>query len=83
MISLCIPIMEGLAPFQDLYKVGFIHLFLNGAVAFGLNIAGVFLIESAGSVVLTLSGVVKDVLLLSAATFLFKSPISGTQAFGT
>jgi len=74
--------MEGTAPFKDFEKIGTIHLFLNGALAFGLNIAGVFLIEAPGSVVLTLSGVVKDVLLLSAATILFGSLISMSQGFG-
>jgi len=74
--------MEGTAPFRDFDKLGFIHLSLNGALAFGLNIAGVFLIEAAGSVVLTLSGVVKDVLLLSAATTLFGSLISMSQGLG-
>jgi len=74
--------MEGMAPYRDFNKIGLLHLFLNGAVAFGLNIAGVYLIEAAGSVVLTLSGVVKDVLLLCAATILFGSVISLSQGLG-
>lgn len=52
-------IQEGSAPFSALPSVGFPLLLLNGAVAFGLNVAGVFLIGAAGSLVLTLSGILK------------------------
>lgn len=51
--------MEGLAPFHNLHRVGAPILIVNGAIAFCLNVAGVFLIDSAGSLVLTLSGVGK------------------------
>lgn len=40
-------------------SVGIPLLLLNGVVAFGLNVAGVFLIGAAGSLVLTLSGILK------------------------
>jgi hypothetical protein len=54
------PVMEGSAPWLHLLdRVGIPTLLLNGAVAFALNIAAVFLIDSAGSVGLTLSGVFK------------------------
>ena len=59
MISCFLPISEGLAPFHELYRVGAPMLVVNGLVAFSLNVAGVFLIDSAGSLVLTLSGVTK------------------------
>jgi hypothetical protein len=59
LISLCLPIMEGMAPFRALGDVGAMTLLANGIIAFSLNIAGVFLINSAGSLVLTLSGVFK------------------------
>jgi hypothetical protein len=51
--------MEGCAPFENINRVGATILILNGLIAFCLNIAGVFLIDSAGSLVLTLSGVGK------------------------
>ena len=51
--------MEGALPFVLLSRIGIVTLLLNGVVAFSLNIAGVFLIDSAGSLVLTLSGVFK------------------------
>jgi hypothetical protein len=60
LIGIVMPVMEGSAPWLLLLdRVGIPTLLLNGAVAFALNIAGVFLIDSAGSVVLTLSGVFK------------------------
>lgn len=82
MIGLCIPIMEGLAPLYDLHKVGLPIMLLNGLLAFSLNVAGVFLIDSAGSLVLTLSGVFKDILLITFSVVLMGSPITGTQIFG-
>jgi hypothetical protein len=59
LISICLPFMEGAAPFHDLHRVGAPILIVNGMIAFCLNVAGVFLIDSAGSLVLTLSGVGK------------------------
>ena len=58
-ISSFLPFSDGLTPFTQLGKVGAPLLILNGLVAFALNVAGVFLIDSAGSLVLTLSGVSK------------------------
>jgi hypothetical protein len=51
--------MEGLAPFQALPKVGASILIINGVWSFAINVAGVYLIHSAGSLVLTLSGILK------------------------
>jgi hypothetical protein len=60
LIGSAMPFMEGSAPLTHLQeRVGLSTLLLNGAVAFALKIAGVLLIDSAGSVVLTLSGVFK------------------------
>jgi hypothetical protein len=54
------PVVEGAEPWlYVLDRVGIPLLLVNGALAFALNIAGVLLIDSAGSVVLTLSGVCK------------------------
>lgn len=82
MIGFCVPIMEGSAPFQSLYKVGIVTLLFNGLLAFSLNVAGVFLIDSAGSLVLTLSGVFKDILLITFSVLLLGSHITFTQAIG-
>lgn len=58
---LLIPWFEGWAPLNEvLVKVGAFTLLLNCTVALCLNISVVFLIGCAGSLVLTLSGVVKE-----------------------
>lgn len=62
-IGACLPFMEGSAPFEHIGRVGYTLLLLNGLLAFALNVVGVFLIDSAGSLVLTLSGVLKVSLL--------------------
>uniref|UniRef100_A0A0K3CKG8 GDP-mannose transporter n=1 Tax=Rhodotorula toruloides TaxID=5286 RepID=A0A0K3CKG8_RHOTO len=60
-----IPFFEGAAPFQDaLEVVGLPILVGNATTAFALNVAVVFLIGCASSLVLTLSGVIKDILLV-------------------
>jgi hypothetical protein len=59
-INACfLPFTEGLAPFQDFMRVGPLIMLSNAAVAFGLNVAAVFLIGAAGGLVLTLAGVFK------------------------
>ncbi|KAI9633697.1 triose-phosphate transporter family-domain-containing protein [Dioszegia hungarica] len=81
LISICLPFMEGAAPFHNLHRVGAPILIVNGMIAFCLNVAGVFLIDSAGSLVLTLSGVGKDVLLICLA-WLMGSSITFVQTIG-
>ncbi|KAL8292875.1 hypothetical protein RQP46_000569 [Phenoliferia psychrophenolica] len=80
---LLIPMMEGWAPFNEvLEKVGPATLFVNMNVAFLLNVAVVFLIGCASSLVLTLSGVVKDILLVTGSVLLFGATVTGTQMLG-
>jgi len=67
---------------DDIYRVGGLTLFSNALVAFLLNVSVVFLIGKTSSLVLTLSGVLKDILLVFASMFLFKDPVSMLQAFG-
>jgi len=60
LINACfIPFTEGLAPFRELSRIGPLILLSNAGVAFGLNVAAVFLIGAAGGLVLTLAGVFK------------------------
>ncbi|WPH00203.1 Hypothetical protein R9X50_00302600 [Acrodontium crateriforme] len=66
----------------DIEKVGYFLLFANAAVAFCLNISVVFLIGKTSSLVMTLSGVLKDILLVVASMVIFRDPVSGLQAFG-
>ena len=66
----------------------------NAGVAFGLNVAAVFLIGAAGGLVLTLAGVFKvclpkgkglinqDILLITSSCLFFGSAITPIQIFG-
>jgi hypothetical protein len=67
---------------EDVYRVGGLTLVANALVAFLLNVSVVFLIGKTSSLVLTLSGVLKDILLVFASMFLFKDPVTLLQAFG-
>jgi hypothetical protein len=59
-INACfIPFTEGWAPFLEIPRLGLFVMVTNAAVAFGLNVAAVFLIGAAGGLVLTLAGVFK------------------------
>jgi drug/metabolite transporter (DMT)-like permease len=67
---------------EDINRVGGLTLLANACVAFLLNVSVVFLIGKTSSLVLTLSGVLKDILLVFASMFLFKDPVTLLQAFG-
>ncbi|WRT67032.1 uncharacterized protein IL334_003998 [Kwoniella shivajii] len=82
-INACfLPFTEGLAPFREFMRIGPMVMLSNAAVAFGLNVAAVFLIGAAGGLVLTLAGVFKDILLISSSVIFFGSPITPIQIFG-
>lgn len=83
-LNLClIPFFEGSAPFYEvLDKVGLPLLLVNASTALALNVAVVFLIGSASSLVLTLSGVVKDILLVGGSVALLGSTVTFTQMLG-
>ncbi|GAA5985586.1 hypothetical protein JCM10908_007032 [Rhodotorula pacifica] len=81
--ALLVPIFEGWAPVEQvLPRVGAVTLVLNCSVALCLNISVVFLIGCASSLVLTLSGVLKDILLVTGSVLLFGSPVTFVQLFG-
>ncbi|ODQ50205.1 DUF250 domain membrane protein [Saitoella complicata NRRL Y-17804] len=67
---------------EDINRVGVRLLLFTAAVAFMLNLSVVFLIGRTSSLVLTLSGVVKDILLVTASFVMFGDPITPTQLFG-
>lgn len=61
-INFCIlPFTEGLEPFYALHRVGLLVLFTNAGIAFALNVAAVFLISVGSGLILTLAGVLKDI----------------------
>jgi hypothetical protein len=83
MINACfLPFTEGLAPFREAIRVGPLIMLSNASVAFGLNVAAVFLIGAAGGLVLTLAGVFKDILLITSSCLFFGSTITPIQIFG-
>ncbi|KAI3397682.1 hypothetical protein diail_10451 [Diaporthe ilicicola] len=67
---------------NDITNLGPMVLFANAFVAFLLNVSGVLLIGKTSAVVLTMSGVLKDVLLVFASMILFRDPVTAQQFFG-
>ncbi|KAF5368653.1 hypothetical protein D9757_010194 [Collybiopsis confluens] len=76
-----LPFTEGLAPFYELARIGPWILLSNAAVAFLLNVAAVFLVGVGSGLVLTLTGVFKDILLITGSTLLFGSHVTMIQVF--
>ncbi|KAG5920611.1 hypothetical protein E4U42_006152 [Claviceps africana] len=66
----------------DVYNVGLFTFFLNGLCAFLLNVSVVFLIGKTSAVVLTLCGVLKDIMLVVASMIIWGTPVSPLQFFG-
>ena len=67
----------------SLLTFGFlIVLVLNGMLAFSLNIAIVLLITNTSALVLTLTGLFKDILLVVFSVIVFFTPITYLQMFG-
>lgn len=80
---LLIPLFEGSAPFRNVLElVGWPVLIGNATTALALNIAVVFLIGCASSLVLTLSGVIKDILLVVGSVVIMGSTVTLTQMVG-
>lgn len=67
---------------SEVYNVGLFTFFLNGMCAFLLNVSVVFLIGKTSSLVLTLCGVLKDVLLVVASMIIFGTQVTALQFFG-
>ena len=59
-----------------------IVLVLNGLLAFSLNIAIVLLITNTSALVLTLTGLFKDIMLVLFSVVVFFTPITTIQVFG-
>lgn len=76
------PFVEGFEPFYQLHKVGVLVLLSNAGIAFALNVAAVFLISVGSGLILTLAGVLKDILLISGSVIAFGSEITPLQVLG-
>ncbi|KAJ6115558.1 sugar phosphate/phosphate translocator [Penicillium sp. IBT 18751x] len=62
---------------DHIYGVGVWVLLANAMVAFLLNVSVVFLIGKTSSLVMTLCGVLKDILLVAASMMLWNTPFFG------
>jgi drug/metabolite transporter (DMT)-like permease len=70
-------------PLDRMVKVDFmVTMLFNGLVSFALNVAVVFLISNTSALVLTLSGIVKDILLVFLSVSVFGSPVTPLQYAG-
>ncbi|KAH6884594.1 triose-phosphate transporter family-domain-containing protein [Thelonectria olida] len=66
----------------DIYSLGISTLIANAFVAFLLNVSVVLLIGQTSAVVLTMSGVLKDILLVFSSMIIFGDPVTAQQFFG-
>ncbi|KAI9932437.1 hypothetical protein MW887_008678 [Aspergillus wentii] len=67
---------------SDITNLGVSTLIANAGIALALNIAVVFLIGKTSALVLTLSGVLKDILLVVASMVIFRDPVTPLQVVG-
>ncbi|KAH7318424.1 triose-phosphate transporter family-domain-containing protein [Stachybotrys elegans] len=67
---------------EDMAKAGYGMLLLNAMVAFMLNIASVFLIGKTSGLVMTLTGILKNILLVVISVMIWNSNITGLQCLG-
>ncbi|KAK3685980.1 triose-phosphate transporter family-domain-containing protein [Podospora appendiculata] len=66
----------------DLAKAGYGILVLNAMVAFMLNVSSVFLIGQTSSLVMTLTGILKNILLVIVAVLIWHTSITSLQLLG-
>jgi hypothetical protein len=62
------PFIEGFEPLYNLHRVGILVLVSNAGIAFALNVAAVFLISVGSGLILTLAGVLKDIVSWGSAS---------------
>ncbi|PKY03735.1 TPT-domain-containing protein [Aspergillus campestris IBT 28561] len=66
----------------DIYTLGISTLIANALVAFLLNVSVVLLIGKTSAVVLTMAGILKDILLVVASILIFGDPVTSQQFLG-
>ncbi|KAJ4024918.1 hypothetical protein NW752_002372 [Fusarium irregulare] len=67
---------------EDFNRVGFPMLFLNAAVAFTLNFTSMVLIGKTSGLVMSLSGIFKNILLVICSVLIWHVTITPIQLFG-
>lgn len=78
--SLILPI-EGLPPFRALPSLGLFTILSNGLLTFGLNLSTVYLI-SLSTLILSLSKVLKDILLVLGSCLVYGENVTIVQGIG-
>ncbi|KAK0728273.1 triose-phosphate transporter family-domain-containing protein [Lasiosphaeria miniovina] len=81
-ILIAIPSEANSFDFADLAKCGYWLLLLNAIVAFMLNVSSVFLIGKTSSLVMTLTGILKNILLVVASVMIWHTSITPLQFCG-
>ncbi|KAG8528260.1 uncharacterized protein KY384_007177 [Bacidia gigantensis] len=83
-MNFCVALVFELPRIQlsEVYNVGLWILLSNALVAFALNVSVVFLIGRTSGLVMTLCGVLKDILLVGASVAIWGTPITLLQGFG-
>ncbi|KAF4456641.1 hypothetical protein F53441_1299 [Fusarium austroafricanum] len=66
----------------DFYRVGPGLLFLNAAVAFTLNFTSMLLLSSSSAVVMSLLGIIKNILLVVCSVLIWHTAITPVQLLG-
>jgi drug/metabolite transporter (DMT)-like permease len=70
-------------PFDRMQTTDFMAIMVvNAVVAFSLNVAVVLLIGNTSALVLTLAGIIKDILLVFLSILIFGSPVTPLQYAG-
>jgi len=79
----CLIFEVGDLPLERMQTTDFMLIMLvNGFVAFTLNVAVVLLISNTSALVLTLAGIIKDILLVFLSVTVFGSPVTPLQYAG-
>ncbi|KAK3995619.1 triose-phosphate transporter family-domain-containing protein [Cladorrhinum sp. PSN332] len=81
-IAIAVASEAGRFDWADLQRVGMGLLLLNALVAFLLNVSSVFLIGKTSGLVMTLTGILKNILLVVVAVMIWHTSITALQAFG-
>jgi len=75
-------VKEGMDPIRNFHLVGPAIFLANGSLTFALNVCAVFLVGAASSLILTLAGVFKDIMMITGSVALYNEPISPIQVLG-
>lgn len=67
---------------EKVWQIGPLVLILNAAVAFLLNVASVFLIGKTSGLVMTLTGVLKNIIIVATSVLIWGTAIGGVQISG-